>query len=159
MVLVVRRGEWEAIEAEAPWNLEKGECTGTEEVRWLPDSHVSAAPVRLNAKCKAASRQYWARSRGGGAGWHSTPSYASWVTEIKTNLERCMVNGASTPSSSFSLALPSTHPHSSSPTISSTPTLPPTHLRDCGCCSIIATPHISTSLPLQTFIQRGIFFF
>lgn len=69
-----------------------------------------------------------------------------------------MVNGASTPSSSFSLALPSTHPHSSSPTISSTPTLPPTHLRDCGCCSIIATPHISTSLPLQTLIQRGIFF-
>lgn len=41
-MLVVRRGEWEAIEAEAPWNLEKGECTGTDEVRWLPDSHVSA---------------------------------------------------------------------------------------------------------------------
>lgn len=58
LVLVVRKGEWEAMEAEAPWNLEKGECTGNEEVRWLPDSHVSAAPVRLNAKCKAASRQY-----------------------------------------------------------------------------------------------------
>lgn len=110
----------------------------------------------LNVKQLPGSTEH--AQEGVGAGWHSTPSYASWVTEIKTNLERCMVNGASTPSSSFSLALPSTHPHSSSPTISSTPTLPPTHLRDCGCCSIIATPHISTSLPLQTLIQRGFFF-
>lgn len=114
------------METEAPFRLEKEECTGraTGEMRRLPSSHVSGAPVHLNATCKAASRQFWARSgKEGGGGWHGTPSYASWVTEIKTNLERCLVNRASTPPTQLSptmLPLPSIHPRSSSPTSFST---------------------------------------
>lgn len=126
--------ERERMEAEAPvrWlagACQKEECAGRAagELRRLPcpaGSHVSGAPVHLNAKCKVASGQFWARSEKGGAGWHGTPSYASWVTEIKTNLERCLVNRASTPPLLLllhhALPLPSIHPRSSSPTSFST---------------------------------------
>ena len=42
------------------WSLEKEECAGRAagELRRLHGSHVSRAPVHLNAKCKVASRQF-----------------------------------------------------------------------------------------------------
>lgn len=50
------------------WSPEKEKCAGraTGELRRLPGSHVSGAPVHLDAKCKAASRQK--RGRVGGEG-------------------------------------------------------------------------------------------
>lgn len=130
-------------EAPFPW-LEPGEGR----VCWQSDGWVEEA-ARLpclcstcSPKCKVASRQFWARSEKRGGGWHGTPSYASWVTEIKTNLERCLVNRALHPllRRAASALHPPPQPFSHlflyhllssllKPTPTSTPTLPPTHPR------------------------------
>lgn len=137
-------------------NLEENECSGTEtgSKKKEPISHVTAAPVRLDTKCKAASRQFWVCSNGCWRGrwwwWGIDMVLPAMSAESLKLYHFRKVSGGHClhfPLSSFS----------SSPTTSSTlnhPTSKPTHLRDWGCYSIKAHFHLpcfSSSLPLRCY--------
>lgn len=53
-------GGWRRKPPVIGWSLQKEEHAGRAagELRRLPGSHVSGAPVHLDAKCKVASRQF-----------------------------------------------------------------------------------------------------